>query len=418
MRPRPRGANPSSHSGDLVPWALPPYNHRTMNPAEARHHLLGTTLERFTAFCAERELAPYRARQVFEWVYEKGVTDFAAMTNLSKPLRKMLAEHWVIETATEAGRRESTDGTIKLLLQWPDGAGSECVLIPEGQRQTACISSQVGCPVGCTFCASGLGGLQRQLTIGQIVEQAMRIRDLAQSPRSAASPALPPASGTAEPFTRDRAEGRGRSLTNIVFMGLGEPLANYDAVVGAIRIINADWGMNLGARRMTVSTVGLPDQIRRLAREDLQVNLAISLHAPTDRLRQELIPWAQKVSIDELAAAAREFFETTGREVTIEYLLLGGVNDKTDHANRLVTICRKMRCNVNLIRYNPVPGLDFERPTSFAAHWFVEQLRSRGVNVHVRRSKGLDIGAACGQLRRADSLKPQTKEVETIKEQG
>jgi 23S rRNA (adenine2503-C2)-methyltransferase len=197
-------------------------------------------------------------------------------------------------------------------------------------------------------------------------------------------------------------------LNNLVFMGLGEPLANYTSVVQAIRIINADWGPNIGARRITVSTVGLPGQIRRLAKEDLQINLAISLHAPTDELRRELIPWAKKVSIAELVAAGREYFEKTGREVTLEYVLLGGVNDELDHANKLVKICRQMRCNVNLIRYNPVPGLAFERPSSFAAHRFTEQLRSRGVNVHVRKSRGLDIEAACGQLRRTTEQNRQS----------
>lgn len=346
-----------------------------MNPTGPRRHLLATTLDVFSAWCADNDLPTYRAQQVFEWVYAKGVRSFDGMTNLSKPLRQALADAWVIETGTEIRRQQSTDGAVKLLLEWPDGATSECVLIPEGKRRTACISSQVGCPVRCAFCASGLAGLQRQLTAGEIVEQAMGVRALAES--------------------------SGERLTNIVFMGLGEPLANYNAVLAALRIINADWGMNVGARKITVSTVGLPKQIRRLAREDLQINLAVSLHAPTDKLRQRLIPWSRKLSIADLVAAGREFFDTTGREITIEYILLGGVNDAVDHANKLVTICRRMRCNVNVIRYNPVPGLAFDRPTSSDAHRFIEQLRSRGVNVHVRKSRGLDIEAACGQLRRS-----------------
>ncbi|UCD29540.1 MAG: hypothetical protein JSV03_03400 [Planctomycetota bacterium] len=174
-------------------------------------------------------------------------------------------------------------------------------------------------------------------------------------------------------------------------------------MIAAIQIINADWGMNIGARKITVSTVGLPKQIRRLAKENLQINLAISLHAPTDEIRQKLIPWAKKISIDDLVAAGRYFFDTTGREITLEYLLLEGINDKVEHAYDLVRICRKMRCNVNLIRYNPVEGLPFCRPSSFAAHQFAEHLRSRGVNAHVRKSRGLDIEAACGQLRRSSS---------------
>lgn len=359
-----------------------------MSLSEATRHVLGTPLDAFAAFCADQGLPNYRAKQVYEWVFARGVRDFGQMTNLSKPLRKTFAEHWSILTSTEVRRQESTDGTTKLLLRWSDGATSECVLIPEGKRRTACISTQVGCPVQCAFCASGLTGLQRQLTAGEIVEQAFRIRAMCSSP----------------PAPDDSASRTPASVPfNIVVMGMGEPLANYGALMTALRIINANWGLNIGARRITVSTVGLPAQIRKLARENLQINLAISLHAPTDTLRAKLIPWAKRTSIADLVAAGREYFDITGREITIEYLLLGGVNDKITHANELVRVCRKMRCNVNLIRYNPVPGLAFERPTASDAHFFLEQLRSRGVNVHLRRSRGLDIDAACGQLRRADS---------------
>jgi len=354
-----------------------------MKVPETRRHLLGETLEGFTAWCGEHDLPAYRAQQVFEWVYRKGATDFAQMTNLSKALRELLAEHWTIFSSNIVRRQESKDGTNKLLLEWPDGATSECVHIPDENRRTACISSQVGCPVGCRFCASGLGGLQRQLTAGQIVEQAMRVRQLCE---------VTDAGGSVSESHR---------LSNIVFMGLGEPLGNYAAVVTAIRIINAEWGITVGARKITVSTVGLPSQIRRLAKENLQINLALSLHAPTDELRQELIPWAEKISIDELVAAVRYYFEQTGREITMEYILLGGVNDQPEQANQLAKLCRKMRCNVNLIRYNPVAGLGYERPTSYASQRFLERLRERGINAHVRKSRGMDIDAACGQLRRA-----------------
>lgn len=340
---------------------------------EQRRQILGTPLDAFASWCAEHDMPAYRAKQVYDWVYSKGAESFEAMSNLSKPLRAMLAEHWDIFRSQIAQKQASTDGTTKLLLQWPDQATTECVLIPDEKRRTACISSQVGCPVGCAFCASGLGGLQRQLAPSEIIEQAMRVRQLC----SEKTP-----------------------LSNIVFMGLGEPLANYGSVMAAVRIINADWGMNIGARKITISTVGLPPQIKRLAKEGLQVNLAISLHAPNDKLRRQLIPWAKNISIEDLVAAGREFFDTTGREVTLEYILLAGVNDQLDHAHDLTRICRKMRCNVNLIRYNPVADLGFERPESFAAHKFAEELRSRGVNVHVRKSRGADIDAACGQLRR------------------
>jgi len=360
--------------------------------AEPRH-LLDANLDDFTAWCAESKLPAYRPKQVFEWVYAKNTRRFADMTNLAKPLREDLARNWLIDIAAERRRQKASDGTIKLLLAWPDQATSECVLISDGRRRTACISSQVGCPVGCAFCASGLAGLQRNLTAGQIVEQAIRIRDLAEQPDDRDEPAL-----------ADNSDGNtGPRLSNIVFMGLGEPLLNYNNLLKAIRIITAPWGLNIGARNLTVSTVGLPRQIRKLADEGLQINLAISLHAPTDELRRKLIPWADKIPLEELIEAGRYFFDHTGREVTLEYLLLAGVNDRTEHAYDLVRVCRKMRCNVNLIRYNPVPSLPFERPDSYAAHRFVECLRERGVNAHVRRSRGLDIDAACGQLRRASS---------------
>ncbi|NLX20513.1 MAG: 23S rRNA (adenine(2503)-C(2))-methyltransferase RlmN [Phycisphaerae bacterium] len=355
-----------------------------------RQHLLGTSLDEFAASCEDCGMPPYRAQQVFEWVYAKGAHDFAAMTNLSKPLREQWARQWIVRTATVDRRQISTDGTVKLLLRWPDGAASECVLIPDGRRRTACISSQVGCPVGCAFCASGLNGLQRQLSAGEIVEQVMHVRDLCEprTPEASAPPGTPPLPEPAR-------------LSNIVVMGLGEPLANYAALLRALRIINAPWGPDIGARSITVSTVGLPTQIRRLAKEGLQINLAVSLHAPEDKLRGRLIPWAKRVPIEELVAAGREYYETTHRELTIEYILLDGVNDQPEHATQLVKICRQMRCNVNLIKYNPVPGLPFDRPKTFAVQKFVERLRERGVNVHIRKSRGLDIDAACGQLRRS-----------------
>jgi 23S rRNA (adenine2503-C2)-methyltransferase len=346
----------------------------------SKRHLLSVTPDDFAAFLKEIGEPAYRARQVFEWVYQKNAADFEAMTNLSKTLRQKLNEQWSVFEGRESRRQISEDGTIKLLIEWPDAATSECVLIPDEGRNTACISSQVGCPVGCHFCASGLGGLQRQLTAGQIVEQALRVRQMVQ---------------VGDPTSR---------LSNIVFMGLGEPLANYAAVVTAIRLINADWGLNIGARKITVSTVGLPSQMMRLANENLQINLAISLHAPNDELRRQIIPWAKNISIEELVEAARYYFEKTGREVTLEYILLGNLNDQPEHANQLVKIARQMRCNINLIRYNPVPGLPFERPSSFATHKFVERLRERHVNVHVRKSRGLDIDAACGQLRRGTEI--------------
>lgn len=318
----------------------------------------------------------YRANQILQWVYGRRAESFDQMTNLSKALRQRLAQEWVIYTSKVDARAASTDGTVKLLLRWSDGATSECVMIPSGARRTVCVSTQVGCPVGCAFCASGLDGLERSLTSGEIVEQVMR-----------AWQALPD----------------GERPTHVVVMGIGEPLANYDATLSAIRTLNAPWGCNIGARRITLSTVGVPRQIDRLAEEGLQIGLAISLHAPNDALRRQIVPWAERVPIDELVAATGRYFDRTGREVTFEYVLLADVNDRPIHARQLATLARRMRCNVNLIRYNPVSELPYDRPTGETAHAFAEILRKAGVNTHVRPSRGRDIDAACGQLRRRRS---------------
>ena len=244
-------------------------------------------------------------------------------------------------------------------------------MIPTESRRTACVSSQVGCPVGCTFCASGIGGLDGNLSTGQIVEQ---IHHLA---------------------TGDH----GGRITNVVFMGMGEPLANMNAVMGAIRTMNADWGFGIGARRITVSTVGLPAAIRRFVEFEIPVTLALSLHAPEDELRRELIPWAEYSTIEELLDAASEWFHATGREITLEYILLGGLNDRPGHARQLARLAMQMRANVNLIRYNEVEGMPHARPRDEDVRQFQRILRAEGVNSHIRASRGRDISAACGQLR-------------------
>jgi 23S rRNA (adenine2503-C2)-methyltransferase len=347
-------------------------NSTRVHPEPATSPILGESEEQLRALLSGMGEKPYRAGQILEWVYQRGATRFEDMTNLPRSLRARLAESHHVYESTIAAESAATDGTRKLLLRWADAQTTECVLIPDDDRRTACISTQVGCPVGCVFCASGLAGLQRNLTAAQIIEQALRVRGLCGPHR----------------------------LTNVVFMGLGEPLANYDATLSALRTINSEKGLNVGARKITVSTVGLPKQMRQLADERLQITLALSLHAPTDALRAELIPWARGVTIEELTEAARYYFEKTGREVTLEYVLLGGVNDTLSHAIQVAALCSNMRANVNLIRYNPVPDLPYERPTSESAQSFLEALRARGVNAHLRRSRGLEIDGACGQLRR------------------
>jgi 23S rRNA (adenine2503-C2)-methyltransferase len=258
---------------------------------------------------------------------------------------------------------------------------TECVMIPtepgpdsesRTPRRTACISSQVGCPVGCRFCASGLGGLDGNLSAGRIVEQVWRLGFL---------------------------EGVGR-ITNVVFMGMGEPLSNFSNVVHAVRTIAADWGLGISARKITISTVGLPKAIERLAEQlELPVTLALSLHAPNDELRRKLIPWAEYTTIKELLAACQKWFEKTGREITLEYTLLRGVNDRPEHAAELARVARTLRATVNLIRYNEVEGLEFKRPRTEDVIEFQRLLRLKGVTAPIRRSRGRDIAAACGQLR-------------------
>ncbi len=374
------------------------------------HHIFQFTPQELREWWTSRGLSGggYRADQVLDWVYAKGVADPEAMSNLSKRDRAALVEGMTFLSADVVREQAATDGTRKLLVEWWDGGGSEasrhpgiegketrplmvlgaprgdptrqteCVMIPSEDRRTACVSSQVGCPVGCRFCASGMGGLDGSLSAGRIVEQVWRL---------------------------SRLEGVGR-ISNVVFMGMGEPLANFAAVMRAVRVLAAPWGMGISARKITISTVGLPQAIERLAAEmELPVTLALSLHAPTDEIRRKLIPWAQFTTIDELLGACSAWFKKTGREITLEYTLLRGVNDRPEHARELVRVVRRMReeaggqANVNLIRYNEVGGIEYERPRNEDVLLFQEILREGGVNTHIRASRGRDIAAACGQLR-------------------
>ncbi len=316
----------------------------------------------------------FRADQLRDWVYGKGVLDLNAMTNLAKRDRDELPARLRLLTSDVASQQISEDGTIKLLLTWPDGANAETVMIPEGPRRTACISSQVGCPVGCTFCASGMNGVKGNLSAHRIVEQIMRLNQL-----------LKP---------------MGERISNVVFMGMGEPLANYANVMQAVRVLHDPKGLNISARKITISTVGVPARIRELANESLPLNLALSLHGPTEPLRKQLIPWAEHFSLPDILDACRHYFDRTGREITLEYILLANVNDRPEHARQLATVAKGLRANVNLIRYNEVVGLPYRRPGGEDVMTFQTILRNNGVNAHVRKSRGRDIDAACGQLRR------------------
>lgn len=347
-------------------------------------HVFDLTPDELTERFKQLGLQAFRAKQVLQWIYEKQVDTWDAMSNLGKADRVKLAEHFVILRGQTVRHQLATDGVQKLLVDW-SGAKlpivsnssnqTECVMIPSENRKTACISSQVGCPVGCTFCASGLDGVEQNLTSGQIVEQVWQLGRLPEVGR----------------------------ISNVVFMGMGEPLANFGQVVKAVQFINAPWGMGISARKITVSTVGLPAQIRRLAEIDLPITLAISLHAPNDELRRQLIPWADYVTIAQLMEAGQFYFKQTGREITLEYILLGRVNDQPEHAHELAKVARSLRSNVNLIRYNEVKGLPYKRPDTRDVLAFEDILRQAGVNVHIRASRGRDIAAACGQLRRENA---------------
>ena len=363
-------------------------------------HIFAHSPDSLAAWCNDRGMPSFRAKQILDWVYAKGVADPRKMTNLSAAHRDLLASEMAFLSGETLSHQIATDGTQKLLVQWSDGMPSssetpafertgltvlnnpseaedtrrqtECVMIPTPNRRTACISSQVGCPVGCKFCASGMSGLDGNLSAGRIVEQVWRLAQLPKVER----------------------------ISNIVFMGMGEPLSNLSAVVPAVHAMAAPWGLGISARRITISTVGLPKAIRNLAEKlDLPVTLALSLHAPTDDLRRELIPWAEYTTIAELFDACDAWFQKTGREITLEYTLLRGVNDRTHHAHELARIAKRLRANVNLIRYNEVEPLEFRRPVTEDVHAFQRILESANVNTHIRKSRGRDIAAACGQLR-------------------
>ena len=343
-------------------------------------HLLDLAPERLRASLESLDEPSYRSRQILSWIYQQGVLDFADMTDLPTSLRSRLSEIFSVRSSQELARSQSPGGTTKLLLAWADSATTETVMIPAAApsvRRTVCLSTQVGCDVGCRFCASGIGGSQRDLTVGEIVEQALVVGSL----------------------LREKQE----RLSHAVFMGMGEPLANYQATVGAVRHLNAEWGLGLGQRRITVSTVGLPHQIERLAGEDLQVTLALSLHAPTDDLRRQLIPWARGVPLSRLLAACQTYRQKTGREITLEYCLLAAVNDLHEHAVQLARIALDLDAHVNLMVYNPVVDLPFSRPGRNRAIGFLKALRQRGAKAHLRESRGLAADAACGQLRRQPS---------------
>jgi 23S rRNA (adenine2503-C2)-methyltransferase len=339
------------------------------------HSLL---LEEIAARLATQNQRPYRAKQIADWIYEKRVNSFEEMTDLPQDLRSRLADEFAfgnIETVRVLG---SEDTTRKFLFRLGDGNLIESVLIPASpslygstsDRRTICVSTQVGCAYGCKFCASGLDGFSRNLDASEIVQQLIAVE-----------------------------KASGERIDNVVFMGMGEPLANFANVVRAIRIINAPWGLEIGARHITVSTSGLAPQIRKLADEPLQSRLAISLHGATDEVRNKIMPVNRKYNLTTLLAACDYYASRKKQRIYFEYILIAGVNDAEEQAHLLAAHARRLGAKVNLIPYNTVEGLEWSRPSRQRQERFLSILREHGTVATLRREKGHDIEAACGQLR-------------------
>jgi 23S rRNA (adenine2503-C2)-methyltransferase len=337
--------------------------------------LRSMTLAEAVAF-AQGELGQprYRGEQIWRWVHARGAASFDEMTDVSRPLRARLAERAVIGTLSVAEVQRSADGTRKLRLITRDGRSIETVLIPDGDKLTQCISSQVGCALDCQFCATAKLGLVRHLDPGEIADQVYRARALLA------------------------AEEGGRRITNLVYMGMGEPLHNYQAVVRSIQILTDEMGANLSQRRITVSTVGLVPGIERLGRESVRPNLAVSLNASSDEVRDRIMPVNRKWPIAALLQALRAYPLERRRRITFEYVLLAGVNDSMEDAERLARLLRPMRCKVNLIPWNPHPGAPFARPAPHAIERFQNRVKELGLAAYLRTPRGDDIDAACGQL--------------------
>lgn len=341
----------------------------------------------------------YRVDQLLDWLHKRRVVTWDAMTNLPKELRARLRGHYTLHTLELVRKQGARDTTRKFLWRLADGALIESVLIPanpalygeRNDRHTLCVSTQVGCAYGCKFCASGLDGWKRNLQGEEIVEQVQAVeRHVADQGSSLQIPGSEPTNAS-PPATR--------SVDNLVIMGMGEPLANYDNLLKALRILNAPWGGGIGARKITVSTSGLAPQIRKLADEPFQFRLAISLHGATDDIRNRIMPINRKHPLAELTAACDYYQKKKGRMITLEYILIAGVNDGLVQITPLAKLARRLHAKVNLIPYNTVEGLPWSRPDDSAQETFLAALEKQEVTATLRREKGHDIDAACGQLR-------------------
>jgi 23S rRNA (adenine2503-C2)-methyltransferase len=347
--------------------------------------LLDAFPEQLASWLSEQGEPAYRLEQIRRWLFAGRVGEFAEMTDLPIGLRSKLEEGFQFWSTTIVQHQQALDGTEKLLLRLADGEMIECVLLRDGNRRTICISSQVGCAMGCVFCASGLYGVKRNLTRGEIVEQMLQLQRL-----------LP----------------HDERLSHIVVMGMGEPLANLDELLPALGVAHDAAGLAISARRITISTVGIPKGLQRLADLNLPYHLAVSLHAPNDRLRNQLVPVNKGTGISAILQAADAYFRRSGRRVTFEYVLLAEVNDRPEHARQLARLLRGRNALLNVIPYNPVTGLPYQTPRREDIELFCAILAHQRVQVQVRERKGDQIAAACGQLRR-QQLEPVGVSAET-----
>lgn len=338
-------------------------------------NLFGLEQSKLEKLMVDEGQKKYRATQLFIWLYDKKALTFDEMSDISKSFREVLKEKYCLTLPSIYKKQVSEDGTIKLLLELEDGMKIETVLMRYSYGNSVCVSSQVGCSMGCSFCSSGLLGKQRNLTSAEMVGQVMIINNLL------------------------RQENKGERVSHVVVMGTGEPMDNYDNVIDFIRIINNQKGLAIGARHITVSTCGIPDGIRRYAREGLQTNLAISLHAPNNELRSKLMKINKAFPLEAIFPAIREYEELSGRRVTYEYLLLNEINDTKECADELIELIKGTKGYVNLIPYNETKLCEYKRSSNNRVHTFLNYLLKAGVNTTIRKEFGSDIDAACGQLK-------------------
>lgn len=343
-------------------------------------NILDNTREQLASWLVEHNEKPYKANQLFIWLYKRREFDFEAMSDLSKATKQLLSEHFELNLLNLVDKQTSSDGTVKYLFKTFDGLLLETVLMTHDYGYSICVTSQIGCNMGCTFCASGILKKQRDLTSGEIVAQLLYAqKDL------------------------DKSEKR---ISHIVVMGIGEPFDNYDNVMDFVSIVNDDFGLGIGARHITISTCGIVEGIERFSDEQTQVNLAISLHGPNDKLRSQLMPINNRYPLSELMASLRYYLSKNNRRLTFEYILIQGVNDQIEHADELADLIRDMNAYVNLIPYNPVDEKGYKKSSKSAQMAFYDRLKKRKIQCTLRKEQGSDIDAACGQLR-AKKMKGQ-----------